>query len=58
MENIYSQSDLLRVNKAILNATEELAKWLRSHTRNHFSLLPKIYFDYLAKKIEPVNQYA
>jgi hypothetical protein len=28
----------LRVNKAILNATEELAKWLHSHTRTNFHI--------------------
>eukprot|EP00347_Sterkiella_histriomuscorum_P016003 403354871 len=30
MENIYSQSDLLRVNKAILNSTSEISTWLRT----------------------------
>lgn len=41
MDNIYVHADLLRVYKAILNATQDIALWLRRntrkyHTRTHF----------------------
>ena len=33
MDNIYVHADLLRVYKAILNATQDIALWLRGNTR-------------------------
>ncbi len=36
MEGLYAQADLLRVYRAILNASAEIAYWLRYHTRNYF----------------------
>ena len=35
MDNIYVHADLLRVYKAILNATQDIAQWLRKNTRKH-----------------------
>lgn len=32
MESIYAQADLLRVYKAILDSSEQIAKWLKNHT--------------------------
>jgi hypothetical protein len=32
MESIYTQADLMRVYKAILDSTQEIAKWLRNNS--------------------------
>lgn len=50
MESVYSSSDLLRVYKAILNATSEISYYLRYNTRTLIPLL-------LAQKIESENAF-
>lgn len=53
MDNIYQHADLLRVYKAILNATQEIASWLRSNTRK---ILKCVIFT-IAKKIGTFNSF-
>ena len=50
MEGIYAYADQSKVYKAILDATQEVQKWLRYHSgkikiKNHFAiyLLPSIW---------------
>lgn len=45
MDSIYTHADLLRVYKALLNGTQEIAIWLRGntgmHLKSHFLSQPR-----------------
>ena len=43
MEGIYAYADQIKVYKAILDATQEVQKWLRYHSGKITSKLPSPY---------------
>ena len=55
MEGIYAHADLIKVYKAILDATQEIATYLRYHSGNSTPNHPNITYSELTYHLELIR---